>query len=202
MSTEATMTDTPTDEATAPTAAPPRRRRWSLVLAWVVAALAIGAAVFSTWQWQQLAAREDTVATARVAAIGFVEDLTNWDATDGLDDEIDVLRARGTGSFLDEIDLVFGGDELTSQLEADGVTAAGEVEEAFVQDLEDDVAEVFVVVSVTYGATEVERDLDPVTFPASLTLEQDEEGQWLVREVTIPNSSQIGQMMAPSTEAG
>ena len=155
-----------------------------------------------TWQWQQLAAREDTVATARVAAIGFVEDLTNWDATDGLDDEIDVLRARGTGSFLDEIDLVFGGDELTSQLEADGVTAAGEVEEAFVQDLEDDVAEVFVVVSVTYGATEVERDLDPVTFPASLTLEQDEEGQWLVREVTIPNSSQIGQMMAPSTEAG
>lgn len=203
----APMTDTPTGEVDAATprqttAPAPRRRRWPLVLAWTVAVLALAAAVWSTWQWQQLASRQDAVDRARVAALGFVEDLTNWDASDGLEDEIEVLRAQGTGPFLEEIEFVFGGDELTSQLEADGVAATGEIQEAFVQDVDGDLAEVFTVVEVTYAAETVESELDPVTFPASLVLERADDGTWLVREVTIPNSNQIGQMMAPSTEAG
>lgn len=201
----APMTDTPAGEVDTDRSdpAPTRtRRRWPLLLAWIVAVLALAAATWSTWQWQQLASRQQTIDQARVAALGFVEDLTNWDASDGLDDEIDVLRSQGTGPFLEEIEFVFGGDELTSQLEADGVTATGEVQEAFVQDVEGDRAEVFTVVEVTYGADTVEAELDPVTFPASLVLERGEDGTWLVREVTIPNSNQIGQLMAPSTEDG
>ncbi len=194
---------TPPRDAGAPAAgghtAPPRRRRWTRVLPWVIAALALGAAAYSTVQWRSLAAYQDQVNSARAAAIGFVDDLTNWDAADGLDDEIDVLREQGTGPFLDEIDLVFGGDDLTGQLEAEGIAASGELEEAFVQGVEDDRAEVFTVVSVTYSSPETPQSRAPVTFPAELELELDEDGDWLIRRVTVPNSDQIGQLMTPPT---
>ncbi len=201
------MTDTPTgevDPTDAPASpAPPRqtrRLRLGTVLPWLITVVALSLAVWSTWQWRQLASQQDAVDSARAAAVSFAQDLTNWDASDGLEDEIDVLRNQGTGPFLDEIEFVFGGDELTSQLEADGVSATGEVEESYVQDLEGDVAEVFTVVSVTYAADAVDSELDPVTFPASLVLERAGDGGWLVREVTIPNSTQLGQMIAPPTE--
>lgn len=194
---------TPPRDADSPAAgadtAPPRRRRWTRVLPWVIAALALGAAVYSTVQWRSLAAYQDQVDSARAAAIGFVDDLTNWDAADGLDDEIDVLREQGTGPFLDEIDLVFGGDDLTGQLEAEGIAASGELQEAFVQDVEDDRAEVFTVVSVTYSSPDTPPSQTPVTFPAELELERDEDGEWLIRRVTVPNSDQIGQLMTPPT---
>lgn len=195
------MTEAPTgDAAPEPAAAPPRRRRLvGMVLPWLVAVLAIAAAVYSTVQWRVLATERDLADSARAAAVGFARDLTNWDAADGLADEIEILRSQGTGPFLDEIRFVFGGDELTGQLEADEVSATGEVKEAFVQSVEDGLAEVFTVVSVTYRSPEVERELDPVTFPASLVLERADEGGWRVREVTIPNSNQIAQLMAPST---
>jgi hypothetical protein len=177
-----------------------RPRRWTRWLPWVLTVLALAAAVTSTWQWRQLATERAAVASARTAAVEFTRDLTNWDASDGLEDEIDVLRGQGTGPFLDEIEFVFGGDELTSQLEDDGVSADGDVQEAFVQDVEGDVADVFVVVDVTYSATEIETSMEPVTFAASLALERADDGTWLVREVTIPNSNQIGNLMAPPTE--
>ena len=200
------MSDTPEGEVTtspadhAPARAPRGRSRLAIVLPWLVAVLCLGVAIFSTLQWRDLAGRQASIDSARAAAITFAQDLTNWDASDGLDDEIETLRNQGTGPFLDEIELVFGGDELTSQLEADGVSATGDVQEAFVQDLQGGVAEVFTVVSVTYEATEVQDRLDPVTFPASLVLERAGDGGWLVREVTIPNSTQLGQLMAPPTE--
>lgn len=208
MSTEAApMSDTPEREVVPPdapsgdTAPRPRRtrrpRRWTRALPWVVAVLALAAAVYSTWQWRQLASRQDAIASARAAAVDFTRDLTNWDASDGLDDEVEVLRNQGTGAFLDEIEFVFGGDELTSQLQADEISATGEVEEVFVQDLEGDVAEVFAVVSVTYDSPNIENGLDPVSFPASMVLERAGDGGWLVREVTVPNTNQIGQLMAP-----
>ena len=201
------MTDTPESEVAAPRddeapsdARTPRRSRVAVVLPWVVAVVCLGVAAFATLRWRDLADRQASVDSARAAAMSFTQDLTNWDAGDGLDDEIEVLRNQGTGPFLDEIEFVFGGSELTAQLESDGVSATGEVEEAFVQDLKGDVAEVFTVVSVTYAADEVQDQLDPVTFPASLVLERAGDGGWLVREVTIPNSNQLGQLMAPPTE--
>lgn len=175
----------------------PARRRLAVVVPWIVAVLALGATVFSTWQWQQLAAREGRADSARAAALAFVQDLTNWDAADGLDDEIDALREQGTGPFLAEIDAVFGGDELTGQLQQAEVSATSEVEEAFVQDLGDGTAEVFVVVSVTYQAPDVQDEPQPVIFPAQVVLEQQGDG-WLVRQVSVPNSDQIGQLMAPA----
>lgn len=180
-------------------AAPRAARRWIRLLPWLVAVLALAAAVYSTLQWRSLAAYQDQVATARTAAVGFVDDLANWDASDGLDDEIETLRAQGSGPFLDEIDLVFGGDDLAGQLEADGVAASGDVEEAFVQDVEDGRAEVFTVVSVTYTSPEISSPPEPVTFPTSLELERGDDGQWMIRRVTVPNSDQIGQLMTPST---
>lgn len=163
----------------------------------MVAVLAISAAVYSTLQWRSLADQQAQVVSARTAAIGFVEDLTNWDAADGLDDEIDVLRQQGTGPFLDEIDFVFGGDDLTGDLQAAEISATGDLQEVFVQSLEGDVAEVFTVVSVTYSSPGATTTLNPVTFPASLTLQREEDGGWLIREVSVPNSSQIGALMDP-----
>lgn len=200
------MTETPEHGAPdhgvfAPRRAPATtpRRRWTAVVPWVVAVVALAVAAISTVQWQRLAAHDAQVNSARAAAVGFAQLLTTWDAGNGLDDEVAALRARGTGPFLDELDLVFGGDELSSQLEADEVSATGEVQEAFVQDLEGDTAEAFVVVSVTYRAPTIQEDPAPVTFPASLTLERASDGTWLVREVLLPNSDQIGRLMAPTT---
>lgn len=203
------MTNSPDREAVATTprdhdtpsgpTRPRRARRWTMVLPWLLTVLALAAAVYSTLQWRALAAHQDKVESARAAAIGFIEDLTNWDASDGLDDEIDVLREQGTGPFLDEIDIVFGGDDLTGQLEAEGITADGELQEAFVQDVEDEQAEVFTVVSVTYSSPEGPDAPSPVTFPAELELERDDDGVWLIRRVTVPNSDQIGQLMTPPT---
>lgn len=181
---------------------PRRSRRWTRVLPWVVAVVALAAAVYSTVQWRTLAEHEDEVDSARAAAIGFVDDLTNWDASDGLEDEIDALRAQGTGPFLDEIDLVFGGDDLTGQLEAESISASGELQEAFVQDVADGRAEVFTVVSVTYSSPGTAPSPTPVTFPAELELERDDDGEWLIRRVTVPNSDQIGQLMTPRTGGG
>jgi hypothetical protein len=196
------MTDAPAGDAAAePAATPERRRRFvGVVLPWLVAVLAIAAATYSTIQWRALADERALADSARAAAVGFVRDLTNWDATDGLADEIEVLRSQGTGPFLDEIRFVFGGDELTGQLEADGVSATGEVKEAFVQSVEGDLAEVFTVVSVTYASASVGRPLDPVTFPATLVLQRDGD-RWLVREVTVPNSDQISQLMGDTAGA-
>ncbi len=191
----ATTPDADRDGADAPPAR--SRRRWTSLLPWVVAALALAAAVYSTLQWRSLASYQDQVSSARTAAVAFVGDLTNWDASDGLSDEIERLRSQGTGPFLDEIDLVFGGDDLTGQLEADGISAEGEVQEAFVQDVEDGRAEVFTVVSVTYSSPDTSSGT-PVTFPAELELER-RDGEWLIRRVTVPNSDQIGQLMTPST---
>ncbi len=199
------MTETPPDAAPAagdaPTSTPRRSRsRWRVALPWLVALLCLALAVWSTWQWRQLAGQQADVDAARAAAVAFTQELTNWDASDGLGDEVEALRTRGTGPFLDEIDLVFGGDELTSQLQADEVSATGEVQEAFVQSLEDGQAEVFTMVSVTYASPGASQDLDPVTFPASLVLEKGDEGRWLVREVTVPNTNRLGQLIAPPAE--
>lgn len=182
-----------------PAAPPPQpRSRGALAVAvpWVIAVLALAATGFSTWQWQQLAAQEGRADSARAAALAFVQDLTNWDAADGLDDEITALREQGTGPFLDEINAVFGGDQLTRQLQEAEVSATSEVEEAFVQDVGNGTAEVFVVVSVTYQTPEGNDDPQPVVFPAQVVLEERGDG-WLVRRVTVPNADQISQLMAP-----
>lgn len=190
--------DTEVADVDAPPAAPARRtRRWTAALPWVITAVAVAVAAYSTWQWRELATYQADVDAVRSRAVAFATDLSNWDASDGLEDEIDTLREQGTGPFLDEIDLVFGGDELAPQLEANGVSATGEVEEAFVQEVTGTTAEVFTVVSVTYDAADSEGTTDPVTFPASLVLEK-VDTQWFVREVTVPNTNQIGQLMAPS----
>lgn len=205
---DAATRDAPGDVAAAPdagafrgtaTAPPPgpRPTRWlAIVVPWVIAVLALAATGFSTWQWQQLAAQEGRADSARAAALTFVEDLTNWDAADGLDDEITALREQGTGPFLDEINAVFGGDQLTRQLQEAEVSATSEVEEAFVQDLGNGTAEIFVVVSVTYQTPEAGDDPQPVVFPAQVVLEERGDG-WLVRQVTVPNAGQISQLMAP-----
>lgn len=202
---ETVATDTPPEATTPDTSAdahtdaprPRGPRRWARAVPWVITVVAVAVAAISTYQWQVLASAEGRADSARTAAIAFMQDLTTWDATDGLDDEVERLRAQGTGPFLDELQFLFGGDELTSQLQADGVTARGEIQESYVQDLEGEQAEVFVVVSVTYDAEAIDSARAPVTVPATLVLEHGD-GGWLVQEVSVPNTGQIGQLMSPA----
>lgn len=193
------MTDA---EPLAPDAAAPQRpRTWLVILPWTLAVLAIAAATFSTLQWRSLADQQAQVDEARAAAVAFVTDLTNWDAAQGLDPVLASLREQGTGPFLDEINDVFFGSDLRQELEAGQVAASGEIREAFVQNVANDRASVFVVVDVRYSSPQQNAPLPSVTFPAEVVLEH-VDGTWLVRQVLLPNTDQIGQMMAPGEGNG
>lgn len=182
-------------------AASSRPRTWLVILPWALAVLAIAAATFSTLQWRSLADQQAQVDEARAAAVAFVTDLTNWDAAQGLDPVLASLREQGTGPFLDEINDVFFGGDLRQELEAGQVAASGEIREAFVQSVANDRASVFVVVDVRYSSPQQSAPLPSVTFPAEVVLER-VDGTWLVRQVLLPNTDQIGQMMAPGEGSG
>jgi hypothetical protein len=169
---------------------------WMVVLPWTLAILAVAVAMFSALQWRTLADQQAQVDQARATAVAFVTDLTNWDAARGLDPVLDSLREQGTGPFLDEINEVFFGGDLGRELEDLQVSANGDIREAFVQSLANDRATVFVVVDVTYASPQQREPMQPMTFPAEVVLDR-VDGQWFVRQVLVPNTEQIGRMMAP-----
>lgn len=105
-------------------------------LPWVVAVLAAIVALVSTVQWLRLADREATRDEVETAAATFVIELTNWDATDGLADTREALQAAGTPAFRNEVDELFGG-ELGTELETVGAVSRGEVQDVFLQRIEE-----------------------------------------------------------------
>jgi len=185
------------EQVAPPTAsAPSGHRTWMVILPWTLAIVAVAIATFSALQWRALADQQAQVDQARAAAVAFVTDLTNWDAGDGLDPVLASLREQGTGPFLDEINEVFFGGDLGRELEDLEVAANGNIREAFVQSLANDRATVFVVVDVTYSSPQQREPARPMTFPAEVVLDRVDD-RWLVRQVLLPNTDQIGQLMEP-----
>lgn len=175
----------------------PRRaagsRPW---LPWVVAVLAAVVALVSTVQWLSLADREATRDEVETAAATFVIELTNWDATDGLADTREALEAAGTQAFRSEVDELFGG-ELGTELETVGAVSRGEIQDIFLQRIEEEPASgeetgtdeplptavVFAVVQQTV-ASELSDVPDVIQRAARIVLHRID-GAWKVADVEL-----------------
>lgn len=159
-----------------------RKPRWS-VLPWLVAAVALLVAAAATSAWLDLRGEAQARDEVQRAAEEFLVALTTWDASDGLEDTQEQLRSLGTGSFLSEVDQVFGeGRDIEQAVEVEA-TSTGEVEDVFVQRLQDDQAEVFGVV-VKEVRTNLAEDVEESVVYARLQLVR-EDGAWLVSEVDL-----------------
>ncbi|MDX1657595.1 MAG: hypothetical protein R3343_02130 [Nitriliruptorales bacterium] len=174
------------DSAEAPRQPP---SRFWLVAPWVLAVLGLAAAAFSTWQWLDLKSAEDTRAEVQAAATDFVLTLTNWDATDGLDDTVDELRAAGSEQFLEEIDQLFGGD-LRQQLEQSRAVSTGEIQDVFVQSIDEREAVVFAVV-IQRLELGLRDESSSMVRSARISLKPSGDG-WLVSRVELVNDSGVG----------
>lgn len=149
---------------------------------WLVAVLALALAGWSTWQWQVLAAREDAALTVRATATDVLTVLTNWDAED-LDTTRASLEDAGTDAFAEQVD-EFVGPRAAEALAAAGTRSEGEVEDVFVQTLDDDRAVVFAIVSQALVSDDTEGVVQPATRAAELRL-QLVDGRWLVDGIDL-----------------
>lgn len=166
--------DTDTREARRPA-------RW-WVLPWLVAAVAVLVAMATTSQWLALRAEDQTRQDVLRAAEEFVVALTTWDASDGLEDTREELREAGTGSFLTEVDELFGGT-LGDELEEVEAVSTGDVQDVFVQRIQDDEAIALGVV-VQRVSTNLSDAPDRTVRSARMTLTYEGE-RWLVSGVQL-----------------
>lgn len=176
----------PDPEATHPRPEPEATGRPGLVrivVPWLlVVALAVVAAVLFT----QLRTAQDRA--AQVDAVGeaaglFARDLTSWDATDGMADTREELRARSTETFAAEVDQLFGGSDDLAQLEELGARSESEVTDVLVSRVDGDEAEALAVVTqrVTTEVTEGEEISQRY---ARMTMRRDGDG-WRVEDLEL-----------------
>ena len=201
---EATAPETTEPEATEPE--PPAdtsRRRLPGWLPWVVAVVAIGIATFTTTQWLSLRGEQEEQTQVEQVTSDFVQALTNWDASNGLDAAKKNIEAFGTGQFLDEANQIFGGD-LGNQLQALKATSEGEIQDVFVQRLQGDQAITFAVVKQVIH-TQLDQSGQTTYHSARVELTRTD-GTWKVSNVELlsptldPNASgpQPGATAAPT----
>lgn len=191
----------PSTAATLAEADPATDRRSVLrsMLPWVVTLAAVALAVFSTLQWRALATDQSTRAEVEAVAAAFLLELTTWDASDGLGDTRDQLASYGTGAFLDEVDELFGA-ELSAELRDVAATSEGEIQDVFLQRVEDDRAVVFGVVLQTQDTTET--DPDTIARSARVVLER-VDGTWKVSQVQMVDAgtTSLGDVTSGEEEA-
>lgn len=176
-----------------------RRSVLRSMLPWVVTLAAVALAVFSTLQWRALATDQSTRAEVEAVAAAFLLELTTWDASDGLGDTRDQLASYGTGAFLDEVDELFGA-ELSAELRDVAATSEGEIQDVFLQRVEDDRAVVFGVVLQTQDTTET--DPDTIARSARVVLER-VDGTWKVSQVQMVDAgtTSLGDVTSGEEEA-
>lgn len=158
-------------------------------LAWAVAVLALLAAVASTIQWRSLAAEADAREDAREAAEVMAARITTFEGV-AIDDFVDRLRDLATGDYADQVTTLFGPD-FRQALRDHEVESVGEVVRSFVQALDGDDAEVFVLVRQTSVNAVVD---EPVTDELRMELRLTrQEGRWLIADVAVlgPGSSPL-----------
>jgi len=110
-------------------------------------------------------------------------ELVNWDASDGLDDTVAALRARGTGRFLAQAEDLLGGP-VGDELEIAAAASAGQVEDLFVQSIDGERAEVFAVVTQAVNSTLTDGTQRSVR-QVVMVLER-VEGAWLIENLELP----------------
>lgn len=156
-------------------------------LPWLIAGISALVAIIAVVTALVLVAdaRGDAGRAAEVeqAAGEFALTLTNWDASDGMGDTREALRAAGTEAFAADVDDLFGGTDDLATLAELGARSSGEVRDLLVQRVDGDeaVALAVIVQRVTTSVTEGEE----VSLRyAELTLVPDG-GEWRVERVEL-----------------
>lgn len=182
-------------------ASQPRRRGVPGLLrdvrvAWAVALLALLAAGLMALQWQSLRAEAVARDEAREAGEVIAARVTTFDGAT-IDEFVTKVRRRATGSYAEQVAELFDQD-FRAALRAGEVRSVGEVLRSFVQHLEGDDAEVFVLVRQT--SVNAARD-EPVEdeLRMELTLQRVDD-EWLAADIAVLGPGMPGLPPAPTRE--
>jgi Mce-associated membrane protein len=120
---------------------------WRFILPWTLFVIAAGAAVTFVILWQEAETQTTEHDEVVETASDFVIALTNFSA-DTIDEDAELIKSFAVGDFEDEVNTFFGPRAVEAIKQADA-TSTGEIEEIFIQSLDDDEASVFGVVRET-----------------------------------------------------
>ena len=150
-------------------------------LPWLLLALALTAAVTFGYLWQEARAAADAEDELRSQAREFIGDLMSISAETAEGDAAAIKR-WAVGDFADEAEVFYGEKAIDAVVELEATTE-GEVQELFIQSLEDGEGSVFAVVdhTVTNASTD-EPKTDTVRM--SIDMIESEDG-WKVNRVRI-----------------
>ncbi|HVL99899.1 MAG TPA: hypothetical protein VM324_11465 [Egibacteraceae bacterium] len=148
---------------------------------WAVAVIAVLAAAFSTFQWQVQAAEARAREEVREAAEVVAARVTTFEGA-AIDEFVEELRALATDDYAAQVGELFSG-EFRDALRDNEVESVGEVTRSFVQQLDGDEAEVFVLVRQTSLNASVEEPIvDELRMELTLVREA---GRWLVADIAV-----------------
>jgi hypothetical protein len=134
---------------------------------WTLFVFALGAAVTFLILWQEAETADSEDEEVIAAATDFVTALTNFSA-DTIDADAEKIRSFAVGDFEEEVNTFFGPRAIEAIKEADA-TSSGEIEEIFIQSLDEEEASVFVVVTETItNASTTEPRTDTLRLEVSL----------------------------------
>jgi Mce-associated membrane protein len=120
---------------------------WRFIVPWTLFVLAAAAAVTFLILWQEAETEGSEQDEVVAVATDFINALTNFSA-DTIDEDAEEIRSYAVGDFEEEVDTFFGDRAIAAIKEADA-TSSGEIEEIFIQSLDEDEASVFAVVTET-----------------------------------------------------
>lgn len=173
--------DGPTEDG--PVGPRPRGARLPWVVATVAVLIAVATVVVAALLIADARGPVAEIAEVEQAAGQFARDLTTWDASDGMADTREQLRAAGTDRFAADVDELFGGTDDLGTLEELGARSDGEVRDVLVQSIDGDEAVALTVV-VQRVSTEITEGEEVSLRYALLTLRR-EGGDWRVDGVEL-----------------
>lgn len=165
---------------------PQRSTAW---IAWTVAAALAVVAAVAVIQWRAVATPQATVDEARDAAVAYVQTLSTWDASTGLEPTYAALVAGATDDFVPEIDEVFGAEQREALVASDAVST-GTIEDVLTGDAEGDAVPVVVVVE-QFVVTGPAADPLARTERVALLRMVEQDGRWLVEDLELLSELQV-----------
>lgn len=154
---------------------------WRVILPWFLFTLAAAAALVFALAWLSGVNENDRIEDVERATQRFVTALTNFSA-DTIEADVQEIRSFAVGNFEQEVDTFFGPDAIDAITQAEA-TSEGEIQAIFVQDIDEDAASVFVVVSETVTNSLLEEpQTDVLRLEVGLVRT---EGDWKVDRVDV-----------------
>ena len=125
----------------------PRRVLRSRILPWALLIVMTAFAATTFLLWRSERAEEERAAAVEAVAGRFLTALTNFSATT-IDRDVAEIRSFAVGRFAEEIEATFSAERVEA-IRTNGSVSTGRIRSLFVQEVEDDTATVFGVVSET-----------------------------------------------------